>query len=201
MGWQDRIVDDGADRERWLRARSPMVCASDVAKYARAGSADKYTAEKLARRTFSGNANTADGHRWEPMMLAWAGIPQNLALVHSVEERMFGATPDGISVVGDRLAECKVKHLKVIDGPDAGEWRQLAWHFFTFPEATETEFLWAELNAHGELRDALKGEPKHMTIKRSDPRITAALNLVLPIAREVLGQLTAALEFERQLAS
>lgn len=203
MVWQDRILDDGTDRERWLsvRATLPVIGASDAATYARPGSVDKYAVAKLATRHFGGTEFTRAGHRWEPMMLAWAGIPQNLALIHSIEERHFGSTPDGLTVDGARLAECKVKHMQVIDGPDTGEWRQLAWHFLTVPEANESEFLWAELNREGELRKDLRGEPKHLTVKRNDPRIVKALNLILPIAREVLEQVVAALEFERQLAS
>lgn len=198
MNWQDRILNDGTDHDSWLLARRPEVCASDVAGYARLGSVEKYVSAKLMTSKFNGNSFTRAGHRWEPMMLAWAGIPQNLALIHSSAERGFAATPDGL---GDRLAECKVKHLKVVDGPDVGEWRQLAWHFLCIDEVDVSEFIWVELDAKGEIRASLNGEPKHLTVRRDDPRIVAATEQVLPIARAVLEQLTAALDFERQLAS
>ena len=197
MGYLDRILDDGTDRDRWLAARLPVIGASDAAKLARAESVHLYLASKLESRGFHGNVYTESGNRWEPMMLAWAGIAPNKALIHSPAERGFAATPDGIAPGGVRLAECKAKHGKVVLGPTAGEWRQIAWQFEVVPEADELEFIVAEI-MHDELRGA---EPKNWTIKRSDPKVQTTLATIRPIATDLLARLTAALEFERQLAS
>jgi hypothetical protein len=195
----DRILDDGTMRERWQEARWPVVGASDAAKLSKASSLPSYLRGKLSRTGFHGNDYTASGHRWEPMMLAWAGIPQNVALVHAPDEPGFAATPDGILELPGgrlRLAECKAKHGRIVNGPTLPEWRQLAWQFLVFPEAEEIEFVWAEI-VGGELRTA---EPKHLTIPRDHPKITDLTAHLLPIATELLAQLRIALDFERQLA-
>jgi len=197
MGYLDRILDDGTDRDRWLTSRFDVVGASDAAKLAKAASVDKYLADKLAARSFTGNSYTESGNRWEPMMLAWAGIPGNKALIHSPEEKGFAATPDGI---GRTLAECKAKHMKVVFGPSLGEWRQLAWQFLCLPEFDETEFIWVELDAGGEIRGDLKGEPKHLTVKRSDPKIVDLTRQITPIATDLLARLRVARSYERATA-
>jgi len=184
--WKDRIVVDGLDRDAWLAARrNGLIGASDAAKLAKASSVDKYLAAKLAASSFSGNAYTEQGHRWEPLMLAYAGIPEN---------------PDGSLT----LAECKAKHGKVVDGPNTGEWRQLAWQFEVVPEANAIEFLWVELvqNARGEwdLRAAHRGIPHRLVVTRDHPKIVAARELIVPIATDLLPRLRVALSYERSAA-
>jgi hypothetical protein len=201
MTWQDRILNDGTDRESWLTARIPVVGASDAAKLAKASSVASVLKSKLASRSFTGNGYTDSGNRWEPMMLAWAGIAPNKALVHSVEEEGFAATPDGVQPISDgavRLAECKAKHNKIVFGPDLGEWRQLSWQFLTFPEAETLEFIWVEL-IDGELRADLDGEPRHLTIERSNSKVQDLLAQMLPLAHDLLPQLRAALAFDKEM--
>jgi hypothetical protein len=198
MSHLDRILHDGVDREGWLAARIPVIGASDAAGLSKPESVDKYLAAKLAHRDWSGNDYTASGHRWEPMMLAWAGIPENKALIHSPQERGFAATPDGVTADSTRIAECKAKHNKVVDGPTLGEWRQVAWQFLVVPEAETCEWIWVEL-IDGELRQALNGEPKSLTIHRDDPKIVDLITAMLPIATDLLARLTHALEFEREM--
>lgn len=205
--WQERIIVDGHDRDLWLDARRQVIGASDAAKFAKASSVDKYLAAKLAPSTFTGNAYTEQGHRWEPMMLAYAGIPQNVALIHSPDQPGFAATPDGLRVNADgrlTLAECKAKHGKVVDGPSTGEWRQLAWQFEVLPEADEIEFLWCELVKNDrdewDLRDAHHGIPHRIVITRDHPKIVAARALIVPIATDVLARLRVALTYERRAA-
>ncbi|MBO1739700.1 YqaJ viral recombinase family protein [Leifsonia sp. TF02-11] len=199
MTYLDRILDDGTVRERWQEARWPVIGASDAAKLSKASSIPSYLRAKLSRESFHGNSYTASGHRWEPMMLAWAGIPQNVALFHSPQETGFAATPDGILRLADDrllLAECKAKHGRIVNGPSLPEWRQLAWQFLVFPEADEIEFLWVEV-IDGEMRTT---EPKHLTVRRDDPKIVDLTAQILPIATELLAQLRLALEFERNIA-
>ena len=200
----DRILNDGTDRAGWESARRPVIGASDAAHFARLSSVDKYLAAKLGHGAFHGNTFTESGHRWEPMMLAWAGIPQNAALFHSPGEPGFAATPDGIDSLDSgrlRLAECKAKHNKIVDGPSPSEWRQLAFQFAVLPEAVETEFIWVELDAAGEIRAGRSGEPCSVTIRRDGPRIIKATAQIMPIAADLLPRLRAALDFERSLAA
>lgn len=198
MSWRDRILHDGIDREGWLEARLPVIGASDAAKLSKIESVPLYLGAKLEHRDWHGNGYTESGHRWEPMMLAWAGIPENKALIHSPQEKGFAATPDGVTLTGDRLAECKAKHGKIVAGPSLGEWRQVAWQLLCVPEADELEFIWVEL-IDGDIRAGLNGEPKHLTIKRSDPKVQEITAQILPIATDLLARLTAALAFEKEI--
>lgn len=207
MTWQNRIIVDGSDRDLWLGARRQVLGASDAAKLAKPSSVDLYLAAKLAPSTFTGNAYTEQGHRWEPMMLAYAAIPQNVALIHSPDEPGFAATPDGLRVNADgrlTLAECKAKHGKVVAGPSTAEWRQLAWQFLVLPEADEIEFLWVELvkNARDEwdLRAEHRGIPRRLTVTRDHPKIVAATAQIVPIATDLLARLRVALTYERRAA-
>jgi len=198
MSYLDRILDDGTDRESWGRSRWPIIGASDAAKCAKASSVELYLRAKLRRDDFHGNEYTESGHRWEPMMLAWAGIPQNVALFHAPDEPGHGATPDGILVLPNgrlRLAECKAKHGRIVDGPSLAEWRQLAWQFRVFPEADEIAFLWVEL-VDGRMRT---DEPKQLIVPRDHPKITELTASVLPIATELLARLRVALEAQKEL--
>jgi len=199
MSHLDRILHDGIDREGWKLARQPCVGASDAAKLAKESSIESVLKEKLTRREWNGNAYTEQGHRWEPMMLAWAGISPNIALIHSPENRGFAATPDGADAT--RGAECKAKHNKVVTGPTLGEWRQVAWQFVVVPEFEEIEFIWQEL-----VTDPTSGlwipradEPKNLTIPRDHPKIVDLTSKILPLATDLLDRLTRALEFEREM--
>lgn len=200
MTFRDRILHDGTDREGWLQARTPVVGASDAAKLAKQSSVESVLASKLSKRAWHGNAYTEQGHRWEPMMLAWAGIPENKALIHAPGNKGFAATPDGASeTVG---AECKAKHNKVVTGPTLGEWRQLAWQFVVVPEFESIEFIWQELVIDPNNGEWIPraSEPKNLTIHRGDPKIVDLTKTILPLATELLARLTLALSYERHAA-
>lgn len=137
-------------------------------------------------------------------MLAWAGIPQNLALIHAPGEPGFAATPDGLlDLDGEHLvlAECKAKHGRVVAGPSLGEWRQLAWQFLVVPEAQKIEFIWVELDADGDIRPGRHGEPCSITIRPDHPNILTARAQILPIAADLLPRLRAARAFKRTIAA
>ncbi|MFB9283130.1 hypothetical protein [Pseudoclavibacter helvolus] len=200
--WTDRILHDGESREGWKAARLPVVGASDAAKFAKLASVDLYTRAKLKASSFHGTEYTESGHRWEPMILAYAGIPGNKALIHSPDEVGFACTPDGITSDGSRIAEAKAKHNKQVDGPSPGEWRQLAWQTLCIPEAEHVDFVWLEL-----VRDVAGGwvmrgrGPQLMTIHRDDPRLADRRAALVPIATEVLARLRAARAFEREVSN
>ena len=79
-----------------------------------------------------------------------------------------------------------------------GEWRQVAWQFVCVPEFETIDFIWVEL-IDGEIRAGLNGEPKHLLIKRDDPKILAATEQIMPIASDLLPRLQAALQFEKEM--
>lgn len=201
--WRDRVIDDGADRDSWIAARSFRIGASDAAKFAKIESADKYADAKLKPRSFFGNEKTENGHTWEDGLTMECGVPPSKALIGAPGNDGFAATPDGLLELPDgslRLAEAKVKHNKIVTGPSVGEWRQLAWQFVCLPEAVETYFIWAEVvqNERGDWvlrRDGVK----RLLVPFDHPKIIAARELIVPIAHQVLERLQAAHEFERSL--
>jgi hypothetical protein len=203
MSYRDRMLADGSDRDAWKVARFPVIGASDAATLAKPASVDKYLAAKLKREVFTGNVFTENGYRWEPLMLAWGGFQHNTALFHAPDEPGFAATPDGLIEFNDgdlALAECKVKHNKVISGPSLAEWRQLAWQFRVFPEAYSIDWIWVEIDETGEIRKERNDEPESIRVYRDDPKIVDLTSKIEPIAVDLLARLRAALEFERQYA-
>lgn len=194
MTWRDRILADGEDRDAWLAARRNVIGASDMAKLSKPESVDKYLLAKLKDDgSFHGNAYTAQGHRWEPMMLAWAGVDANKALIHSPAEPGFAATPDG---VGNVLAEAKAKHNRVVTGPTLPEKRQIAAQFLCLPEFDRLTWLWMEIDEHGE---PFHDEPKYVEFYRGDVELVTLTQLMLPIATDLLARLRAARAFEQEL--
>jgi len=194
MGYLDRVLDDGTDWDRWLERHRDIVTASTAATLAKATSVDKYLLAKLRDGGFQGNRYTVQGHRWEPMMLAWAGVPANKALIHAPGEEGFAATPDGIGKV---LAECKVKHNRVVTGPTLGEFRQVAFQFHCLPEFDTLHWLWTEVDEHG---DPFGEEPKQLTLHRGDQNIVEITAQILPIATDLLARLRASRQLEKELS-
>lgn len=194
MTWRERVVVSGEDRSEWLRARAPYIGASDMKMYARPGSVEKYIAAKIRPKSFFGNEVTESGHRWEPMILAYLGVPANKAFVHSPTHPRIACTPDGISESDPfTLAECKARHGVIKPEPDAGEWRQLAGQLFCFPEAERVLFGTLTLveGEHGEWVERKDGYTR-LEISREHPKIIAATELIIPIAEQVIAGLDAA---------
>ena len=192
--WQSRVMADSLDRPAWLTAREPIIGASDAAKLVKMSSIETYLAAKIKPSSFSGNRFTESGNEWEPIMLAWAGIPQNTLLIHSAEHPGLAATPDGLLVKpeGIVLSEVKAKHDRIVYGPTPGEFRQVAFQQYCIgPKVLYTEFIWAEI-VNGEMRTEA---PKSLRIYPAD--VADVLSGLLPIAIELSARLTAALEFER----
>lgn len=194
MSWRDRILNDGESRGAWLGARLSRIGASDVKQYAKLASVEKYVAAKIRPKSFFGNETTESGHRWEPMILAYLGIPENKAFVHAPKNDRFACTPDGIHDEGVfTLAEAKTRHGLIKPNPDAGEWRQLAWQLMCFPEAELVRFgtltVLRDENGDWEARD---GGYAVLDVQRDHPKILAATEQIVPIAVEVLAALDAA---------
>jgi hypothetical protein len=195
MSYRDRVLADSLDREAWLLAREPIVGASDAAKLARPSSIDKYFTAKTKPSEFKGNPYTESGNLWEPLMLAWAGIPQNTLLIHAEANPGLAATPDGLLVTpkGIVLAEVKAKHDRIVNGPDARELRQVAFQQYCIgPDVLYTEFVWAEI-VNGEMRT---DEPKSLRIYPAD--VAQVLADLLPIAIELSARLIDVLNFEKE---
>ncbi|MHA3724351.1 hypothetical protein ACXR2T_10770 [Leucobacter sp. HY1910] len=163
-------------------------------QYAKLTSVDKYVSAKIRPRTFYGNEVTASGHRWEPMILAYLGIPGNTAFVHAPDNPRYGCTPDGIQDEGRFiLAECKARHGVIKPNPDAGEWRQLSWQLMCFPEAELVRFGTVTLlrDEHDQW-EAREGGYSVLDVPRDHPKIIAATEQIMPIAAQVLAALDAA---------
>lgn len=194
MTWRDRIVVSGDDRAEWLRAREPFIGASDMKQYAKLASVEKYVAAKIRPKSFFGNETTESGHRWEPMILAYLGVPANSAFVASPTHSRIACTPDGISESDPfTLAECKTRHGVIKPEPDAGEWRQIAAQLFCFPEAVRLLFgtLTVLRNDSGEW-EARDGGYTRLEIPRDHPKVVAATELIIPIAERVIEALASA---------
>lgn len=202
LSYLDRVLDNGADRDKWLGARQWIIGASDAAKLAKLESVDSYFDAKVKPSTFGGTEKTESGNTWEPLMLTWAKIAENKALIHAPGVPGFAATPDGIGVRDGMLtlAECKAKHDKIVTGPSVGEWRQLSWQLLCVPEAEAVEFIWVELvrddRDEYQIRKVNNEEPKSLLIPRDDPKIIAVTAQILPIAEALLVRLNEAREFE-----
>lgn len=196
MTWQSRVLDPGTDRESWEKSRYGVIGAYDVKSYARLDSVQKYLTRKIEGRGWSGNAFTERGHEWEPVALAHIGMPANAALIHSPDEMGFAATPDGILPDGSELAEAKVRHNFIASGPSPQELRQASWQFQAVPEAARIHFVEIELvSSQLGWTQRVRG-PQVTVIERDDPRITAALERVRPIATDVLALLRVHREME-----
>lgn len=194
MSWRDRIVADGKSRAEWLAARDSFVTASDMKMFAKVESVEKYVAAKIRPKTFFGNADTESGHRWEPMILAYLGVPENKAFVHSLDNPRIACTPDGIDERDPfTLAECKTRHGVIKPEPDVGEWRQLAAQFYCFPEAERILFgtLILVEDENGQWVERKDGYAR-LEITRDHPKIIAANGLIIPIAERVIAALDAA---------
>lgn len=192
--WRDRIVVSGEDRSEWLNARAPYIGASDMKMFANPASVAKYVAAKIRPKTFFGNETTESGHRWEPMILAYLGVPENRAFVRSPTHDRIACTPDGISDDDPfTLAECKTRHNIIKPEPDAGEWRQLAAQLFCFPEAERVLFgtLTLVVGEHGEWVERKNGYSR-LEVPRDHPRVVKATALIVPIAEQVIAALDAA---------
>lgn len=189
----DRTLADSADRESWLNVHGKVIGSSTAGKFAKPGSVETYVRQILAPRSFSGNAATESGNRWEPRLLAWAGAEPNSLFVHHPENRRFGATVDGTRQVGRALAivETKAKHLKVITRPTPYEVRQIAWQMHCIPEADLVEWVWGELVRDADGEWVLRRDPQTLTFHRDDVQIVDALNIIVPIAHAVLAALDA----------
>ncbi len=194
MTWRDRILVDGSDRDAWARARRDVIGAYDAKSLSKMQSVDKYLLAKLKDGTFRGTEATRQGHRWEPMMLAWADIDENKALIHSPSERGFAATPDGVGL--HAIAECKAKHNLVVTGPTLPEKRQIAWQFLCLPEFDRLQWIWMEIDERGE---PFHDEPKCREFRRGDAELVTLTQLMLPIATDLLARLRAARAFEQEL--
>jgi hypothetical protein len=190
-----RVLADSEDRPAWQAARAHVIGASDAAALSKPESLDRYLLAKLKSGTWQGNAYTVDGNAMEPAMLAWAGVPRNTLLIHSVDEPGFAATPDGIQVLPSGeivLAEVKRtnKPFKTIP---LRYLRQVWWAQYVVG-ATRTKFIWAEHGGDFELTNI---DPHIKIIDRDDEQIASMLAIATPL----LARLRAALAYEQELAA
>lgn len=191
----DRTLGDTADRDSWAHVHEKTIGSYAASSFAKPESVETYVRQIIAPRSFSGNSATRSGVRWEPMLLAWAGAEPNSLFIHHPDERGFGATVDGV-IPGNPfvIVETKAKHLKIIDGPDRREIRQMAWQLHCIPEAAECRYVWGELVRDDTDPDGwrLRRDPLTRIYPRDHPEIVAATALIVPIAHQVLAGVRAA---------
>jgi len=187
-----RTLADTADPSSWGPVHERVIGSYQAGAFAKPESVETYVRQMLTPRSFGGNAATASGNRWEPLLLAFAGAEPNSLLIHHPDEKQFGATVDGTR--GDVIVETKAKHLKVVDGPTPREVRQIAWQVYCLPEMAAVDFTWGELVHDDREPDGwrLRRDPQTITYPRDHPTITAALSIVVPIAHLVLAGVNAA---------
>lgn len=191
MSWDERILDDGTDRERWLAARAGRIGASDAARFAKLASAPLYMKAKLLDN-FHGNDYTRHGNEREPFILAPFGFTQNKALFGSETTDLHSCTPDGIRVVGGRLilAQAKTSNKPLFKVPPT-YLRQIWWEQHVMG-ADRTLFVWEQ---HDNFVPT-EMEPHSQWIDRDDTRIA---DLII-IADRVLELMAKAHEFGRSLS-
>jgi hypothetical protein len=187
-----RTLADTADPASWGTAHEKVIGSYQAGAFAKRTSVETYIRQMLTPRSFSGNAATESGNRWEPLLLAFAGAEPNSLLIHHPDEKQYGATVDGTR--GLSIIETKAKHLKVVTGPTPREVRQMAWQLFVLPEYEAVDFTWGELVRDEREPDGwrLRRDPQTITFPRDHPTITAAIDLIVPIAGDVLAGLRAA---------
>lgn len=108
-----RVVAQSTDRIQWLKARSTGVTATDAARLSSERSLQAVAFEKLNGNGFGGNAFTEHGLAREPEIARWVhaqhGIAPSAALYHAHGEPHHLATPDGVSLVDNRLSLAEIK--------------------------------------------------------------------------------------------
>jgi hypothetical protein len=131
MSYLERILASSEDRDAWLQARNTGVTASNAAKLTTENSLDSVLKSKFYDG-FTGNAATDWGLEREPFLLEWAEFPQNKFLFHSVENKRFMATPDGIRLDSEgNLELCQVKTTgKPMNKIPVHYYRQIQWEMF-----------------------------------------------------------------------
>lgn len=192
----DRTLADSADRDSWLDVHGKVIGSSTAGKFAKLSSVETYVRQILEPRTFSGNGHTARGNDWEPALLAAAGARPNSLFIHHPDHRGFGATIDGTKPTpsGFAIVETKTKNNRIVTAPTPYEIRQLAWQMYCIPEAELAEWWWGEIVPDPASPDGwrLRRPPQHIVFHRHSPAITAATELIVPIAHAVHAALLAA---------
>ena len=192
MTYLERIVASSENRDAWLTARNTGVTASNAARLVSEQSLDSILKSKFYDG-FTGNAATDWGLEREPFLLDWAAFPQNKYLVHSVENKRFMATPDGIRLDADgNLELCQVKTTgKPMSKIPAHYYRQIQWEMFVM-DAVRCHFV---VEVHEDFVP-VSLEPQLEVFERNEEVITSLKML----ATALLVKLDGAVAFEKEMA-
>jgi len=192
MTYLERIVASSENRDAWLTARNTGVTASNAARLVSEQSLDSILKSKFYDG-FTGNAATDWGLEREPFLLDWAGFPQNKYLFHSVENKRFMATPDGIRLNADgNLELCQVKTTgKPMPKIPAHYYRQIQWEMFVM-DAVRCHFV---VEVHEDFVP-VNLEPQLEIFERNEEVITSLKTL----ATALLVKLDGAVAFEKEMA-
>lgn len=194
MDYLSRIVASSDNREAWLDARNTGITASNAANMSSLASLDSVIKSKFYDG-FMGNKATEWGLEREPYLLDYSNFEQNLNLFHSVENKRFMATPDGIRESSDKdfpLELCQVKTTsKRYKKIPAAHYRQVQWEMFVMG-ASRCMYVWEEHENYV----PIELEPKWEWIDRD----TVAIEKLKSLATVLLKRLDEANAFEREMA-
>jgi len=171
----DRFIVRSTDHEAWLTARQGGVTATAVAEAATPSGFSAVLAERRNPTEIIPNDYMLFGTEAEPAIMAYAhqehGILPNDWLITADGEPAHMATPDGLSVGHDFIAECKTTG-KDWDTIPIKYRRQVQWQLYV-TGANLCLFLWQlrEPDDHGWFYMPWL-EPKHVWVGRDDNMIT-----------------------------
>lgn len=149
------------DEQAWHEDRGEGVSASNARRACSRAAWEGLLDEMLNGSTFRGTAATADGHRYEPFILADLAQQRGTTIVenHRVwaqrAERRFMATPDGIEIDGEtrRGVEVKTHQHGWLVPPGVipvDHYDQMQWGMLVL-ELDEWVYGWTVLDADGEI--------------------------------------------------
>lgn len=169
----DRFIADSHDRTRWNAARSTGVTATMVSNAATpAGFVTVAASMGVPDVHVEGNPYFDFGNEQEVEMMRWAHethqILPNSWLLAGENPRHL-ATPDGLSLTHDLIAECKTTGTDWVTVP-AKYRRQVQWQLHV-TGAERCLFIWQLRIPEGDYFRPAWWEPKHVWFERDETMI------------------------------
>lgn len=177
----DRFIANKAlDFHGWVEARKYGVTATEVAKASTNAGFRDIVAGMETPEEIQDNAYMEFGRKQEGPIAMWLkhsfGIMPNEWLIASSISDIYLATPDGLSLDHQVIAEIKTTG-KDWDNPPIGYRRQMQWQLFV----TDAEYSWFAWMLRAEDRDGnfQPGwiEPKLLRVERDDDMIRQLLEV------------------------
>jgi putative phage-type endonuclease len=173
----DRFLVRSVDREAWLEARLHGVSATQVAHAATPSGFAEVIEQRRNPVDIEDNPYMAFGRESEPAIMRYAHtehgiLPNDWAIASADDPRMM-ATPDGLSVTHELIAEAKTTGTDWGDKIPIKYRRQVQWQLYV-TGAEQCLFLWQMRVPEGDWFRFAWWEPKTVWIER-DPKMIAEL--------------------------